>query len=163
MLAMIAWLPGHAGGVFYNSNQSAEYIRSFDRNSAVDGADIAHYNMAGTVNLRPGLTFNVSNQTILQWATVRTLGNPVLGDRSYESGNPVWLVPNLYAAYAAALAAGASPALARAEAAAAGLDGSAFSARSWIKGSSSFLAWRHGCACRLGPRLALAQTLRQAP
>ena len=98
-LILFAWVPGRAGGVFYNSNQSAEYIRSFDRNSAIDAADIAYYNMAGTVNLPPGSTFSLSNQTILQWATVRTLGSPVLGDRNYESRNPVWLVPNLYAVY----------------------------------------------------------------
>ena len=92
-LACAAWLPTIAGGVFYNSNQSAEYIRSFDRNSAVDDADIVHYNMAGTVCLRPGLTLNLSNQTLLQWATVRTLGNPVLGDALYggEPSDQFWL------------------------------------------------------------------------
>jgi hypothetical protein len=207
-LACAAWLPTIAGGVFYNSNQSAEYIRSFDRNSAVDDADIVHYNMAGTVCLRPGLTLNLSNQTLLQWATVRTLGNPVLGDRNYESRNPVWLVPNRYAAYrrdrwalftslqtigatavrrwrdglpsmdlaarqaagyggaysqvigadagAVVLAAGGSPAQAQGAAAAAGLDGSWFPARSWQKGSSCMLAWRHGGAVRLGARFAVA-------
>jgi len=208
VLTVLAWLPVHAGGVFYSSNQSAEYIRSFDRNSAIDAADIAYYNMAGTVNLRPGLSLDLSNQTILQWATVRTLGNPVLGDRNYESRNPSWFVPNLYAvyrkdrwavfttletigasavrrwrdglpnldlagkqaagyggaysgligadAYAAALAAGASPAQAQAAQAAAGLDASNFPSSSWLKGTSWFLAWRHGCACRLSPRFALA-------
>jgi len=99
LLAMLAPKAVRAGGVFYNSNQSAEYIRSFDRNSAIDDADIVYYNMAGTVNLRPGLTFNLSGQTILQWATVRTLGNPALGDRNDESSNPAWLLPNVYAAY----------------------------------------------------------------
>jgi len=96
---LAACLPGLAGGVFCNSNQSAQYIRSFDRNSALDGADIAYYNMAGTVNLPAGLSFDLSNQTILQRATVRTLGNPVLGDRAYVSRNPVWVVPNMYAVY----------------------------------------------------------------
>ena len=99
-----AWLLGGlcplgAGGVFYNSNQSAEYLRSFDRNSAIDNADIVYYNMAGTVRLREGLSFNVSNQTIFQQASVATRGNPVLGDRVYRSNNPAWVVPNLYGAY----------------------------------------------------------------
>jgi hypothetical protein len=94
--AILACLPIRAGGVFCSSNQSAEYIPSFDRNSAIDDADIAYYNMPGTVFLRPGLSFNLSNQTILQRATVRTLGNPVLGDRTYVSHDPVWLVPNVY-------------------------------------------------------------------
>ena len=207
-LILLARIPGQAGGVFCNSSQSAEYIRSFDRNSAVDDADIVYYNMAGTVNLRPGFSFNLSNQTILQRATVRTLGNPVLGDRTYESRNPVWLVPNVYLAYrsgrwagftaletvgatavrrwpdglpsldlagkraagyggacsgligadayAAALANGSGPAGAQAAAAEAGLDASAFPSGSWLRGSSSFLAWRHGLAFRPGPRFALA-------
>ena len=53
MLVVLPCLHAAAGGVFYNSNQSAEYIRTFDRNSAIDNADIVYYNMAGTVNLRP--------------------------------------------------------------------------------------------------------------
>ena len=208
LLALAAAFPAPAGGIFYNSNQSAEYIRSFDRNSAVDNADIVFYNMAGTVNLRPGFSFNLSNQTILQWTTVRTQGNPVLGDRAYRSDNPAWLVPNAYAvyrkdgwavftaletlgatavrrwpgglpsldlaakreagyggafsriigadAYLAAAGAGRSPAQAQAAAVAAGLDASAFPSHSSLVGSSCFLAWRHGGAWRVGPRLALA-------
>ena len=208
VLACAAGLPGLAGGVFYNSNQSAEYIRCLDRNSALDAADIAYYNMAGTVRLRPGFSCNLSNQTILQRATVRTVGNPALGDRAYGSRNPVWLVPNGYAvyrgngwaaftslqsigatavrhwpdglpnldlaakreagyggapsrlmatdAYLDTLAGGGTPVRAQAAAAAAGLDAAPFPARSWVRGRSAFLAWRHGAALRLGPRFALA-------
>jgi long-subunit fatty acid transport protein len=99
LLALAASIPDLAGGIFSNSNQSAEYIRSFDRNSAIDNADIVFYNPAGTVNLRPGFSFNVSNQSILQRTTVRTLDNPVLGERTYRSDNPAWLMPNAYAVY----------------------------------------------------------------
>jgi len=88
-----------AGGIFYNSNQSAEYIRTFDRNSAVDNADIVYYNMAGTPRLQDGWTFNLSDQMIFQRATVATIGNPVVGDNFYKSDNPVLFVPNLYLAY----------------------------------------------------------------
>ena len=88
-----------AGGIFYNSNQSAEYIRSFDRNSATDNADIVYYNMAGTPQLKEGWTLNFSDQMIFQKATVTTIDNPVVGDRTYKSGNPALLVPNFYAAY----------------------------------------------------------------
>ncbi len=91
--------PAAAGGIFYNSNQSAEYMRMFDRNSAVDNADIVYYNMAATPRLKDGWTFNASDQMIFQKATVRTIGNPVVGDRTYTSDNPVLLVPNFYAAY----------------------------------------------------------------
>jgi len=98
-LILLTGFPLVPGGVFYNSNQSAGYIRSFDRNSAIDAADIAYYNMAGTVRLPPGLSLDVSNQMIFQRATVRTLDNPVLGDRRYASDNSVWLVPNAYLVY----------------------------------------------------------------
>jgi len=91
--------PAAAGGIFYNSNQSAEYIRMFDRNSAVDNADIVYYNMAATPRLKDGWTVNFSNQMIFQKATVRTIGNPVVGDKTYTSDNPVLVVPNFYAAY----------------------------------------------------------------
>ena len=99
LLALLAALPLAAGGLFYNSNQSAQYIRSFDRNSAIDAADIVYYNLAGTVLLPPGFSLDLSNQTIFQRATVRTLGNPALGDRRSVSDNPVWAVPNAYLAY----------------------------------------------------------------
>jgi len=91
--------PAAAGGIFYNSNQSAEYIRMFDRNSAVDNADIVYYNMAATPRLQDGWTVNLSDQMIFQKATVRTIGNPVVGDKTYTSDNPVLIVPNFYAAY----------------------------------------------------------------
>lgn len=88
-----------AGGVFYNSNQSAEYFRTYDRNSAIDNADAAYYNMAGTVRLPEGFTLNLSNQSLFQSTEVRTLGNPVLGDRSYTTTTPAWFVPNGYLVY----------------------------------------------------------------
>ncbi len=91
--------PATAGGIFYNSNQSAEYIRMFDRNSAVDSADIVYYNMAATPRLKDGWTFNFSDQMIFQRATVATIGNPVVGDRLYKSDNPALVVPNFYLAY----------------------------------------------------------------
>ncbi len=200
--------PATAGGIFYNSNQSAEYFRTFDRNSAIDNGDIVYYNMAGTVRLNEGWTFNFSNQSIFQKATVRTKDNPVVGDRTYESNNPALLVPNFYGsyrkgdwafftgietigatairewkdglptldlagkqmagygsafsgviagdAYAAALLAGKTPAQAQAAAVAAGLDASYFTADSNLKGSSYYIAWRHGAAYRINPYLSLA-------
>jgi len=211
---LLSWLvlgalpPLMGGGVFYNSNKSAEYFRTFDRNSAIDNADIVYYNMAGTVRLPEGLSLNISNQSIFQRATVRTIGNPVVGDRTYTSSNPVLVVPNAYAAYkqgnwaiftgletigatavrewkdglptldllgkqmagyggassgviagdayTSAILAGQSPAQAQAAAVAAGLDGSNFSAKSSLKGSSSYIAWRHGAAYRFNPYVSLA-------
>lgn len=91
--------PAFAGGIFYNSNQSAEYLRTFDRNSSIDNGDIVYYNFAGTPKLRDGWTFNFSDQMIFQRATVQTIGNPVTGDKLYRSNNPALIVPNFYAAY----------------------------------------------------------------
>jgi long-subunit fatty acid transport protein len=201
-------LPATAGGVFYNSNQSAEYFRSFDRNSAIDNADIVYYNMAGTVRLGEGWTFNLSNQSIFQTATVATKGNPVVGDRTYKSDNPVMVVPNIYGAYrkgawaffmgletigatavrdwkdglptldlygkqmagyggaksnligmdaaAAALASGKSLAEAQAAGTAAGLSADYFTAQSALKGSSYYMAWRHGAAYRINEHFSVA-------
>jgi|GEM_PF-752294 hypothetical protein len=98
-LVLCALPPALAGGIFQNSNESAEYIRTFDRNSAIDNADIVYYNMAGTPRLKDGWTFNASNQTLFQWATVDSINNPVVGDKHYKSDNPVWFLPNFYAAY----------------------------------------------------------------
>lgn len=208
LLVLGALPPAMAGGVFYNSNKSAEYFRTFDRNSAIDNADIVYYNMAGTVKLKEGWTTSFSNQSIFQWATVRTIDNPVVGDRKYESHNPVLSVPNFYLAYknenwavftgietigatavrewkdglptldllakqmagyggaaagviagdayTAAILAGKTPAQAQAAAIAAGLDGSNYSAKSSLKGSSSYIAWRHGAAYQINPMVSLA-------
>ncbi|HJW72073.1 MAG TPA: hypothetical protein VJ486_04395 [Geothrix sp.] len=207
-LVLGALTPATAGGIFYNSNQSAEYFRTFDRNSAIDNADIVYYNMAGTVRLGEGWTFNLSNQSIFQKATVETKGNPVVGDRTYESNNPVLVIPNGYAAYrkgdwafftgletigatavrdwkdglptldlygkqmagyggvksniigmdaaAAALAAGKSVDEANAAGVAAGLSADAFTAKSSLKGSSYYMAWRHGAAYRINQYFSIA-------
>lgn len=201
-------LPLGAGGIFYNSNQSAEYFRTYDRNSAIDNADIVYYNMAGTVRLGQGWTFNLSNQSIFQKATVETKGNPVVGDRTYTSNNPVLVIPNVYAAYrqgewafftgietigatavrdwkeglptldlfgkqmagyggikssiigmdaaAASLASGHTLAEAQAAGVAAGLSADYFTSKSSLKGSSYYMAWRHGAAYRINEYVSLA-------
>jgi hypothetical protein len=91
--------PLFAGGIFYNSNQSAEYFRTYERNAATDNADAVYYNMSGTTKMKEGLYVNGSNQFLFQEATVKTENNPVLGDKTYKSDNPVWLCPNLYVLY----------------------------------------------------------------
>ena len=98
-LLLGAMPPAMAGGLVYNSNQSAEYIRTFDRGSALDNADIVYYNMAGTPSLKPGWTINLSDQMISRKDAVDTLGNPVLGGKAYVSSNADLLVPDAYAAY----------------------------------------------------------------
>ncbi len=192
-LVLGALQPAMAGGIFYNSNQSAEYFRTFDRNSAIDNADIVYYNMAGTVKLKEGWTFNLGNQSILQWATVETKGNPVVGDRKYESNNPAWVVPNFYAAYRKdnwslfmgletigatavrewkdglptldllgmqAVDYGVNSRIIGAEAISHGQDPliavrDAFTSKSYLKGSSYYLAFRHGAAYQFNPYFSM--------
>jgi len=91
--------PLFAGGVFYNSNQSAEYFRTYERNAATDNADAVYYNMAGTTRMKDGIYVHGSNQMLFQEATVKTDENQVVGDKTYKSDNPVWLCPNLYVLY----------------------------------------------------------------
>jgi len=98
-LALGAMPPLLGGGIIYNNNQSAEYLRTFDRNSAVDNADIVYYNMAGTPSLKPGWTLNVSDQMLSRKATVATVGNPVLGGRTYAMDEAALQFPDVYAAY----------------------------------------------------------------
>ena len=43
-----------AGGIVTKQTLSADYLRTFSRNSAIDGADAAYYNPAGTVKLQDG-------------------------------------------------------------------------------------------------------------
>jgi len=55
-----------AGGAIQNSNLSAEYIRTLNRQAATDSADAAIYNPAGMALLQNGLYINVSNQFVLK-------------------------------------------------------------------------------------------------
>ena len=88
-----------AGGIFVNSQQSAEYVRLFNRNAATDNADIVYYNMAGTTKMKDGWYINTSNMSFIQKATVETHNNRIVGDREYKSDNPFLMFPNAYFLY----------------------------------------------------------------
>jgi len=98
-LVLGALTPLAGGGLVTNSSRSAEYLRTLDRNSAVDNADIAGYNMAGTPSLKAGWTVNLSDQMVAPKETLETLGNPVVGNKGYRSDHGDLLVPNAYAAF----------------------------------------------------------------
>ena len=57
--------PCLAGSIEYLSNQSADYIRTFSRNAAIDGPDIATFNPAGTTFMGDNIYLGISNQTLL--------------------------------------------------------------------------------------------------
>lgn len=81
------------------ANMSAEWMRMNNRNAALDAADIVNYNPAGMVFLKPGLHFNLSNQTLIrQPKHSYDLG---LGDgpQSFEQDGIDPFLPMFYAAF----------------------------------------------------------------
>ncbi len=81
------------------ANMSAEWIRMNNRNAALDAADIVNYNPAGLVFLKPGLHFNLSNQTLIRHPKHSyDLG---LGDgpQSFEQEGIDPFLPMFYAAF----------------------------------------------------------------
>ena len=157
--------PLFAGGVFYNSNQSAEYFRTFERNAATDNADAVYYNMSGTVKMKDGLYVNGSNQTVFQKATVKTENYP--SDKTYTSDNPVWLCPNLYVLYKkdnwsafSGLETIGATAIREWEDGLPTLDLFSFdnggTGESYLKGSSYYVAWRAGGAYAVNNMVSVA-------
>ena len=89
-----------AGSVDYLSNQSAEYIRTFNRNAATDSADAVNYNPAGVVKMQDGLYVNLSNQFFMKTFSGEDNNAAMAWNtKKYESTEPSLLVPNLYALY----------------------------------------------------------------
>jgi len=84
--------PVMAGGIDNRTNLSAEYIRTLNRNAAIDSADIAAYNPAGIIRMDNGAYINLSGQYV-----GKTYTNNVNGI-DLESDEPS-LVPGLFGIY----------------------------------------------------------------
>jgi len=84
--------PVMAGGIDNRTNLSAEYIRTLNRNAAIDSADIAAYNPAGIVKMENGAYINLSAQYV-----AKTYTNVVNGT-DLESDEPS-IVPGLFGIY----------------------------------------------------------------
>ncbi|MCO4759865.1 MAG: hypothetical protein KC502_00015 [Myxococcales bacterium] len=82
-----------AGSVEYLTNQSADYIRTFSRNAAVDGVDIVSFNPAGTTWLKDGIHLSLSNQTLIGEYNIKYEG------KEYASPVTVPALPSLHAAW----------------------------------------------------------------
>ncbi|MBI3599113.1 MAG: outer membrane protein transport protein [Nitrospinae bacterium] len=82
-----------AGGVDENYNQSAEYVRTLNRNAGTDSADAAFYNPAGLIKLEDGIYINVSNQFIFKEYRHEVSGV------EYKSDYPTMVFPDIYAVY----------------------------------------------------------------
>jgi long-chain fatty acid transport protein len=84
--------PLFAGGIDNKTNWSAEYIRTLNRNAAIDSADIVSYNPAGVMKMEDGLFGNLSVQYINKDYTNKVDGT------DYDSTEPSFL-PGLFALY----------------------------------------------------------------
>jgi len=94
MLGALAYSPdARAGSIEYLTNQSADYIRTFSRNAAVDGPDIIAFNPAGTPFLKDGIHFGLSNQTLLGEYAIE------YKDKKYTADVMVPALPSLFAAW----------------------------------------------------------------
>ncbi|BFN36970.1 OmpP1/FadL family transporter [Fidelibacter multiformis] len=86
-----------AGGIVTNTNQSAQYTRTLNRNASTD-LDAVYYNPAGLSRLDDGLYLHVSNQMI--WQTKTVINNlPTLNNDEFVGDVFAPLFPNLYFAY----------------------------------------------------------------
>lgn len=82
-----------AGGVDENHNQSAEYVRTLNRNAGTDSADASFYNPAGLIKLEDGAYINVSNQFIFKDYRHEASGV------EYKSDYPTLIFPDIYGVY----------------------------------------------------------------
>ncbi|MBC8216161.1 MAG: hypothetical protein H8E64_06590 [Candidatus Marinimicrobia bacterium] len=94
-----------AGGLVVNTNQSAEFIRTMNRNHSTE-VDAVHFNPAGLTNLNDGWHLYLSNQTIKQHRTVYVMtdstngGAPIpYNNESYGGTTFAPVFPNLYVVY----------------------------------------------------------------
>jgi len=99
-----------AGGIVTNTNQSAAYMRTLNRNASTD-VDAVYFNPAGLTALEDGLHLSLSNQSIWQTKTVdNDYAN--LSNNEFVGDVVIPLFPNLYIAYKSgklALSAGFEP------------------------------------------------------
>ncbi|MCF7808695.1 MAG: hypothetical protein K9M49_05650 [Candidatus Marinimicrobia bacterium] len=86
-----------AGGLVTNSNQSADYLRTFNRNATMD-LDAVYYNPAAVSSFGSGLHLYISNQTILQTRTI-TSEYDGFNTNPFEGSTFAPLFPNVYVAY----------------------------------------------------------------
>lgn len=86
-----------AGGLVTNTNQSAQFTRTLNRNASTD-LDAVYYNPAGLSRLNDGLHLHVGNQTIWQTKTVNN-NLSTLNRNEFVGDVFAPLFPNLYLAF----------------------------------------------------------------
>lgn len=97
-LASIAFvmvsISAFAGGIKENTNQSAEFCKTLNRNASTD-VDAAFFNPAGTAYTADGLYLYLSNQTIFQGVTIEN-GYALANKDKFEGDKGAPAFPNLY-------------------------------------------------------------------
>lgn len=82
-----------AGGIINKQNQSADYMRTLNRNAATDYADIASYNPAGIMQMEDGLYGKLDLMYV-----DKNYSNDVPGFGKLEQDEPS-IIPGLFAVY----------------------------------------------------------------
>jgi long-chain fatty acid transport protein len=86
-----------AGGIVTNTNQSAAYMRTLNRNASIN-LDAVYYNPAGLASLSDGLHLSLNNQSIMQTKTVTNDYQYLNGDE-FVGKVSAPLFPDFYAAF----------------------------------------------------------------
>jgi long-chain fatty acid transport protein len=84
-------------GLVTNTNQSAEYIRTLNRNASTC-VDAAYYNPAGLTKLPEGFHFAISNQSIFQTKEIDS-DLSTLNSGSYTGDVKAMVFPDVHVAY----------------------------------------------------------------
>jgi len=85
--------PLFAGGIINKQNQSADYVRTLNRNAATDAADIVAYNPAGVMKLENGFYTKLD---VMYFN--KEYSNTVPGFDEFESDEPS-IIPGFFAVY----------------------------------------------------------------
>jgi len=107
LLILFAFGNVFGGGIVTNTNQSAAYVRTLNRNASTD-LDAVYFNPAGLTEIEDGLYIGFSNQSIWQTkkvindykGTIPQVGIPYgLNEDTYIGDVKALIFPDLYLAY----------------------------------------------------------------
>ena len=100
MMILVSTLAIHAGGLVTNTNQSAAWARTLTRHAAY-GIDAVYYNPAGLSQLKNGIHFSLSNQSIFQTRKITSDFQYLNSapESVYEAELVAPVFPSIYAAY----------------------------------------------------------------
>jgi len=97
LLSLIVVTGAYAGGIVTNTNQSAEFIRTLNRNASTE-TDAVYFNPAAVAMFDEGFHTYLSNQTVIQTRTIDTVF-PTYNENRFEGETTAPIFPNVYVAY----------------------------------------------------------------